>query len=187
MNFYLFVQPNIFVHHWWSHCWNFGIYWLHWLYILLSCYGNYFSRTHGQGKVFCAFILWFLEPHHTWWLPGWAYGMQFYYLLILVHFISIWNFSPISVVLFSFIAYMICLLILLSSLTYLPLIFWKVNVMLSKNEGTKTYFKPTAKNAGKMPPLSGVPLIFFFMPEKRKRKKAQQRCFFIRLFPFIWL
>lgn len=124
--FFLFVQPNIFVHCWRSYCRNFRIYWLHWLHILFSCYGNYFSRTHGQGKVFSALILWFLEPCHPWRLPGWANGTQFYSLLILVHFISIinchqflWYWSH------SLHAYDL-LVDSLSSSTALPLIFWKV-------------------------------------------------------------
>lgn len=79
---FLFVQPNIYVYHWWGYCWNFGIYWLDWICLLFPCHGNYFNRTHGKGWVYNPFILWFVEPDYIWRHSGWAYGTHLDHLLV---------------------------------------------------------------------------------------------------------
>lgn len=92
---FLFVQPNIYVYHWWGYCWNFGIYWLDWICLLFPCHDNYFNRTHGKGWVYDPFILWFVEPDYIWRHSGWAYGTHLDHLLLidgLFHVMFSWSY-----------------------------------------------------------------------------------------------
>ena len=51
------LQPNIFIYHWWSCCWYFGICGLERICVLFTSHGIYFTWPRGQSKVLQAWIM----------------------------------------------------------------------------------------------------------------------------------
>ena len=74
-SFTFLLQSNLLVYHWWSDCWNMGIYGLHMLHLLFLSDGSCFFQSCSSSKIFCLYILRFLEQDFSWWDFWWPHGM----------------------------------------------------------------------------------------------------------------
>ena len=77
-------QPDVSVYHSWSPCRDNWIHRVDWFCVLLCGDVDYICWTHGQGRILCWLVLWFMESSSLWRLSWWPHGMPSFSFLSLV-------------------------------------------------------------------------------------------------------